>query len=48
MPLFLADSFVHTTHFNSDLLTNHSHTPYPLCFPYLFLYGQMFPNMDEQ
>ena len=31
MPLFFADSFVHTTHFDSDLLTNRSHVPYPLC-----------------
>ena len=31
MPLFFADSFVHMTHFNSDLLINRSHTPYPLC-----------------
>src|ERR1700753_2924888 len=31
MPLFFADSFVHMTHFDSDLLTNCSHVPYPLC-----------------
>ena len=48
MPLFFDDSFIHTTHSDSDLLTNRSHIPYPLCFPYLFLSGQMFPNMGEQ
>ena len=48
MPLFFTDSFVHTTHFDSDLLTNRSHVPYPLFSSYLFLYGQTFPNMGEQ
>ena len=32
MPLFIDDSFIHTTHSYSDLLTNRSHVPYPLCF----------------
>ena len=31
LPLFYDDSFVHTTHFDSDLLTNRSHVPYPPC-----------------
>ena len=48
MPLFFDDSFVHTTHFDSDLLTNRSHTLYSLCFSYLFLSGQMFPETGEQ
>ena len=48
LPLSSADSFVHMTHFGSDLLTNPSHTPYLPLFSYHFLYRQMFPNMGEQ
>ena len=44
MPLFFADSFVHITHSNSDLLTNHSHTPYPLCFLIFSLLGRCSPS----
>ena len=43
MPLFLADSFVHTTHFDSGLLTNHSHVPYPLCFLISSFLGRCSP-----
>ena len=43
VPLSFADSFVHTTHFNSDLLTNHSHTPYPLCFLIFSFLGRCSP-----
>ena len=48
MPLFFADSFIHTTHFNSDLLTNRSHIPYPLCFLISSFPGRCFPNTGEQ
>ena len=43
MPLFFADSFVHTTHFDSDLLTNRSHVPYPLCFLIFSFLGRCSP-----
>ena len=43
MPLFFADSFVLTTHFDSDLLTNRSHTPYPLCFLIFSFTGRCSP-----
>ena len=43
MPLFFADSFVHTTHFDSNLLTNRSHTPYPLCFLISSFLGKRSP-----
>ena len=43
MPLFFADSFVHTTHFDSDSLTNRSHTPYPLCFLIISFLGRCSP-----
>ena len=43
MPLFFADSFVHTTHFDSDLLTNRSHNPYPLCFLIFSFMGRCSP-----
>ena len=43
MPLFSDDSFIHTTHFDPDLLTNHSHTPYPLCFLTFSFTGRCSP-----
>ena len=43
LPLFFTDSFIHTTHFNSDLLTNCSHTPYLPLFSYHFLLQEIFP-----
>ena len=43
MPLSFADSFVHTTHYCSDLLTNRSHTPYPLCFLIFSFIGRRSP-----
>ena len=43
MPLFFADSFFHKTHFDSDLLTNRSHVPYPLCFLIISFMGRCSP-----
>ena len=43
LPLFSDDSFVHTTHLDSDLLTNHSHVPYPLCFLIISFMGRYSP-----
>ena len=43
MPLFFDDSFVHTTHFDSDLLTNRSHVPYFLCFLIISFTGRCSP-----
>ena len=43
MPLFFADSFVHITHFRSDLFTNHSHVPYPLCSLVISFLGRRSP-----
>ena len=48
LPLSSADLFVPMTHFDSDLLTNCSHTPYLPLFSYHFLFGQMFPIKGEQ
>ena len=44
MPLFLADSFVHITHFDSDLFINCSHVPYPLCFLISSFSGRCSPR----
>ena len=44
MPLSFDDSFVHTTHFDSDLLTNRSHTPYSLCFLIISFMGRCSPK----
>ena len=43
MPLFFTDSFIHTTHFDSDLLTNRSHIPYPLYFLIISSLGRCSP-----
>ena len=43
LPLFSTDSFVPITHFDSDLLTNRSHTPYLLCFLIISLKGRGSP-----
>ena len=43
LPLFFADSFVHMTHFDSDLLTNRSHVPYPLCSLIISFMGRCSP-----
>ena len=42
--LFFADSFVPMTHFYSDLLTNCSHVPYPLCFLIFSFMGRCSPT----
>ena len=43
LPLFFADSFILTTHSYSDLLTNRSHVPYPLCFLIFSFPGRCSP-----
>ena len=42
-PLFLLIHSFPTTHFHPVALTNHSHTPYCLCFPLSYQSWEWFP-----